>query len=56
MEGQGKDGRNKRNGVGNEGALRSLPDSGIRGALPCKAEGAQGLPGLVDDIVAMAVH
>jgi hypothetical protein len=47
MEGQGKDGRNKRNGVGNEGVLRYLADSGIRGALLRKAEGAQGLPGSV---------
>jgi hypothetical protein len=37
------------------GVLRYLQDSGIRVALLCNAEGAQELPGLVDDIVAMAV-
>jgi len=56
MEGHGKDGRDERNGVGNEGVLRYLPDSGIRVALLCNGERAQGLPGLVDDSVAMAAH
>jgi len=56
MEGRGKDGSDEQNGVGNEGVLRYLPDSEIRVALLCNAEGARGLPGLVDDIAAMAVH
>jgi len=36
--------------------LRYFPDSGVGAALLCNAEGVQGLPKLLDDILETAFH
>jgi hypothetical protein len=54
IEGENADGGHEWVELSTAAFLRYLPDSGVGVALLCNAEGAKGLPDLLDDILEQA--